>query len=419
MRTGLIAAWVFIVVSVAAEEKPAPQNLAEALSSGGLAWSLQDGRLAGPGAMAVVEAAAAAAQFVLIGEDHGFADPPEFAGALQRTLGEKRLDHFVSESGHHAVAELESLLRGPKGWEAAVDLCRRHPHALAFLFFEEDLRLAESFVQLGAGRRIWGIDQEMLMAPALNLELLERRAAQAEAKTRDELAQLRARLQQFIREMIAKKEFASPIAQLRQADFALLRAHFPAPDEARAIIDDLALSAEIYRLNEVNGYQSNRLRSQLMKRYFMQHYRAAAAQSSKPPRALFKMGAYHAGRGRSGTNQFDLGNLASELAEANGFESAHILIASPSGEQNRWYPWTADRAERRKAYRRAETEDVLGTKPFFEAAARRGGPTVFDLRPLRLRRAWRAGASPQSETLIFQYDFVVVTGAARAATIVE
>ncbi|MBS0660166.1 MAG: hypothetical protein JSR82_18235 [Verrucomicrobia bacterium] len=408
---------VALASSMVRAEEPAPQNLAEALRAGAKSWSLEQGRLSGPGGEAILEAARAA-QFVLLGEGHGFADPPEFAGALQLSLGEKRFDYFVTETGFHAVRELESLLRGPRGWDAAVDLCRRHPHALAFLFFEEDLRLAESFVKLGPGARVWGIDQEMLMAPALNLELIERRAARADAAARKELSELTARLRRRTQEMIASKKYASPMAELKDADFALLRAAFPAPDEAREIVDDLALSAEIYRLQEVSGYRSNRLRSLLMKRYFMKHYRTAAAQGGTP-RALFKMGAYHAGRGRSATNQFDIGNLASELAESNGFESTHILIVSPGGEQNRWFPWSADRAERRKAYPPGELDEVLGTKPFFEAAAARGGPTVFDLRPLRQRRAFRAGASPVTETLVFQYDFLVVTGPARPATIVE
>lgn len=411
---------VLLLTSFSARAQDAPKgpaNLAEALAAAAAPLVLKDGKLQGAGAEAILQAAGET-QFVLIGEDHGFAEPPEFAAALQRSLGAKRFDHFVTETGYHSVRELESIMRSDKGWPAVVDLCKRHPHALAFLFHEEDMRLAESFVRLGPGPRIWGIDQEMLMAPALNLELLERLAAKRDAATREKLATMAAKLRQRVAEIIAAKKYGSPMESLTEADFTALRALFPDKGEAREIVDDLALSAEIYKLNEISSYRSNRLRSRLMKRYFLQHYRAAEAKNPKP-RALFKMGAFHAGRGRSGTNQFDIGNLVSELAEGNGGESVHLLVISPGGEKNGWYPWSADLADRKKPYQGEKLDDVIGVKPFFTAAAGRTDWTVFDLRPLRLRRVLRTGASPLTESLIFQYDFVVVTQNARAAKIIE
>src|SRR5690349_21393202 len=50
--------------------------------------------LSGAGAEFLI-AQATASQFVLIGEDHGFADTPRFAQGLQASLGDKRFDHLV------------------------------------------------------------------------------------------------------------------------------------------------------------------------------------------------------------------------------------------------------------------------------------------------------------------------------------
>ena len=79
-----------------------------------------------------------------------------------------------------------------------------------------------------------------------------------------------------------------------------------------------------------------------MKRNFM-HYYQAALKHQPQPRALFRLGAFHAGRGLSPTKLFDIGNLASELANSQGSHSLHILVIAAGGQVNRWFPFIPSR----------------------------------------------------------------------------
>lgn len=399
-------------------EEAKPAGLAESLKSGALPLTLADGKLAGAGAQALL-AAARSAQFFLLGEDHGFADPPEFAIAVQRALGEHRFDHLVIEAGYHSIAEAEAKLRGKQGAEALAELSRQNPSALSFMCYAEDCALAAEFVKLGPGRRLWGVDQEILFAAALNFELLQRLVPSRDAALQGKIAAYAQKMRAVTAEALAAKQLKTPLLTLQDADFNALREFFPQGNAAaRALVDDMALSARIYRLGETSGYQSNRERSRLMKRYFMSQYQEAA-QQARAPRAMFKMGAFHTGRGRSATNQLDLGNLVSELAEGQGGESCHVLLAGIGGFKNAWFPWSPDRADQKKPYLGSAALEIMGLKPLLEAAAERKEWTVFDLRPLRLRRAERAGASPATEALIFHYDFVVVVPELRPARYLE
>src|SRR5690606_4630300 len=63
-------------------EVPRPSLIAEAM----LPVTFEDGRLGGPGGEALL-AAARSAQFVLLGEDHGYAETPNIAAALVQSMG--------------------------------------------------------------------------------------------------------------------------------------------------------------------------------------------------------------------------------------------------------------------------------------------------------------------------------------------
>ncbi len=65
---------------------------------GFLPLSIEDGQLTGQGADRLRENLANA-QFILIGEDHGFADPPIFSLALAKAAREYGVTHHVAEIG--------------------------------------------------------------------------------------------------------------------------------------------------------------------------------------------------------------------------------------------------------------------------------------------------------------------------------
>lgn len=134
------------------------------------AIELKDGRLAGAGAAGLVQAAAEA-RFVLVGEDHGFADVPEFAGALMRSLDADAPGTLVVEVGPHSTRRIATALAADRSDFDALNA--RYPAAWPFLNQQEDVDLAARFVAQGPHHLV-GIDQEFVLSPRLHLDALIR-----------------------------------------------------------------------------------------------------------------------------------------------------------------------------------------------------------------------------------------------------
>lgn len=280
---------------------------------------------------------ARAAQFVLIGEDHGFAEIPEFVIALKQTLGADVPPYLVAEIGPLSAA------------------------------------LAS----------VWGIDQEFILSTRMHFERLQVLAPPAGRAT---VQTYLTRAVEADRALIAEHNpSVMPLPQLSDADFRSLRNSFDVSGAAEAaeILKELAESADIYRGQSQDGYDSNRQRALLMKRHFMRYYREAEKRDGRAPRAMFRFGAFHAGRGLSPINQFEIGNLASELAASGGNESLHILVIVRSGHVNKWLPFPADTSSRSSTYDARTELAQIGAVPFLEHTLAGGAWTAFDMAPLR------------------------------------
>lgn len=383
--------------------------LAEALRAQRRAIALQEGALQGEAAAALLERARQA-QFVLVGEDHGFAEVPQFVQALGRSLGENSPENLVLEIGPYAANRLSvGILAGDIGASA-----RAHPGTTPFVEWAGDAAMAASWVARGGYHALWGIDQEFLLAAEPDLNLLGGLAPDDAARDLVETYLTRATTAE--RTMMETHDPSGVLMlKLGDADFAALRAAIhPAPGSAADdLLTAMAESAQIYRENDSAPFESNRHRSALMKRQFMQHYREAAAQHPLP-RAMFRMGAFHCGRGLSPTGQFDIGNLASELAESQGRQSFHVLVIAAAGSYNRKLPFLADPALRSVPYPAKDELAVLGVAPLLDQAFNDRW-TVFDMEPLRRQRALREAGGAAFARLVYAYDAVVVIDHATAA----
>jgi hypothetical protein len=285
--------------------------------------NFSDGALNGAGGDRL-RAALADAQFITLGEDHGLAGPPQLAHALanaaQALPGADPLFHAV-EVGPITTEWTQDLLA--KGGVAALDRALEgRALTMPFLSNVEDAELAAPFARRG---RLFGIDQEFVAAPILLLEMLA-------ARTRDDA--LRARLSATAKAdivAIAESRFNDVwLTTATDAQFAELRQHFVRDAKAQAIIDALAVSAEIYRLNNVGRYlENNEQRTALIQRYFLDAWNAASPQR---PRVLFKMGASHMGRGITPPWIYDIGSLLPGLAAGEGKRSLHILYLPLAGK---------------------------------------------------------------------------------------
>lgn len=405
--SALLLLWLALPGAAATPPAAAPPStaLADALRAVRAPIGIGNDGLHGAGARRLIEQARAAT-FIVVGEDHGHADVPRFVLALDRALGADAPPNLVAEIGPFAARRVAAAVAGDDVAAAA----RAHPGSTPFFEWRDDLALARHYVRRGGADALWGIDQEFVLSATPNLEAL-REAAPAAGRPAIDALLARAR-QADATLRAAGRPDAALLLSWTAADSAALRASLgeaPAADALRrlAALDE---SATIYRLQSSAPFESNRQRARLMKREFMARWNATPA----PRRAMMRLGAFHAVRGLTPTGQFDLGNLASELAESTGGESLHVLVVAGGGTVNAKLPFLADEALREAPYPARERVAVLGVVPLLDAADADAW-TVFDLAPLRANAAAREAGGPAFARLVHGFDLVVVVPNAQAA----
>ncbi len=363
---------------------------------------LAEGRLGGPGADLLLREGAAA-QFFLVGEEHGIADIPELTGALFRNLAPHGYRHLVIETSPPLARELERRARSG-GAEAVLELSRIHPFAVPFFSWTEEAELLAAAVE-GAGSDpiLWGVDYEFMATPVLWLRQLEERATSPEvAALAREVAEGEARALERLMSQGDPTDFL--LARGDAQALASLRAAFTGDADAEALLDWMEASMEPWALWFAGEpWESNRARTDLIRRAFVEHYRAAG----DAPRALLKMGGFHLHRGRTPVNVLDVGTLAAMLAEFEGRTSFHLMaMAGPGTQAAALGPGGA-------------TLHPAGVHPWAAPLYQASHPdrwTLFDLRPLRPHLdAGRIAPPRELERLIWGYDAVLVMVGSRGA----
>jgi hypothetical protein len=209
--------------------------------------------LSGPGGERL-RTAMEQAQFVALGEDHGFAGSPQLGEALAHdaaAIAERQdagpLYHAV-EVGPHTVRWVAAQIE-TGGLDALGSGLEGRPWAMPFLSNVEDAALAAPFAAAG---QLWGIDQEFVGSPSLLFEVLG-------ARTKDKAT--KALLQDWRAKddaaLAAGKFDAIFTSYATAANFSDLRARFGGDADALAMIDDLAESTRIYQLNNTGQYLQN------------------------------------------------------------------------------------------------------------------------------------------------------------------
>lgn len=372
--------------------------------------ALEDGALTGPGASLLLDRLPSA-QFILVGEDHGFADSPEIALALAKASRKYGVVNHVVEEGP-LVAEWAADRLRKGGVEALAADLQGRPMSLAFLSKAEDAALAEYFVKNAprGADAIWGIDQEFIASTFVHLENLKSFAnSDAARKLTEELLDAE------------KKAFADVnfgavfLSSATPERFAGLRSAFEGSKEAGKIIDGLEESAAIYQsYNAGRNFDSNTDRIALMRRQFFDKYRA---QKKKAPRALFKFGAIHVGKGTTTLNTFDQGSLSEGVAAANGLDVLRVLILPAAGKQLTFSP-SPEGLMNVVDFHSDDAASLLATIGVEEADIPENGYAVIDLEPIRRRLGAKGlkAASADDRFYLLGYDFLITTRGARAAT---
>ncbi|MBK7283718.1 MAG: hypothetical protein IPI83_04355 [Sphingomonadales bacterium] len=248
------------------------------------------------------------AQFVAVGEDHGFAGSPMLAAALGKELERVKGPpvYHVVEVGPFSTRHVSHILRkeGLAGLDRIVD---EQPSVWPFLANLDDATLALPFAKSG---RLWGIDQEFIGSAPLLFSLLM-------ARTRD--PEVRRQLADWsVSDRIALSKGKFDEAWMITADqsrFDALRSAFSGDKVGLRLIDALFESARIYKYNSAERYFEN-----------------MGGAFALPARAQSGRGAYHLGRGVTPTSIFDIGSILPGLSAAQSRRSLHIAFIPLSGK---------------------------------------------------------------------------------------
>jgi hypothetical protein len=379
--------------------------------------NFQDGRLLGTG-LPVLQSALAGTQFVLIGEDHGISQIPQFAGAVCDLIGPQGFHTMAVETGPLAANQLQQWITRDIGRTNLIDFEKRFPESIAFYNFQEEYDLLSHCAHSAQGGKLhlWGLDQELMGSSGLILTgILETHPGN---QATDETQRL---LRKNDEAHAAAIKSGSPgdIFMMTASDGELnhlrdlLRLQGNAASQA--LIDALIKSRDIYRKNMTGaGYDSNRERALLMKANFTSDYKQATQAEGAPPKVLLKFGGFHMYKGINQLRNNDLGNFVTELADGQGTISLHIVILGVKGSQLRfagighpYQPGEFNLAEDKDS-------DFLFLKPMFDNLESNGW-TMFDLRGLRKGFRSLEPVDKELERIIFGYDLMVLIPTATPA----
>lgn len=401
----ILSAAVLLAGAAPALAADAPPSVSDRLTAAAtenrLTIDFDGGRFSGPGWERLL-AEGRAAQFLMLGEDHGIAENPKLAAALFAALEPAGYSKLAIEVSPPMAEALDSAAR--RGVEGLTEMFSVPGSTPAFFGMAEEAAMLASVRASvrGEGSALWGVDYEVGGDRLLIAMLEKKKKPQAAASA---LAALRA---------------ASTAAWARydetrdprfifsfSGDPALARAvrdAWPKRDaESAAILDTLEETLEINRLWITReGYLSNVRRGAFMRANFLAHWRTEQA-AGRTPRVMLKLGASHLVRGRSNSEIFDLGTLLPELAAVDGQSTFSVLVLSGDGSAVAQF----DPSAWRYVPRPADDGYRHGLQPLLAAASPKAF-SLIDLRPLRKILSRQGDADPELMRVVHGFDALLV-----------
>lgn len=391
-------------------QRPLAERIAEAATSTRQMLEFDGENFSGP-AWETLVAEGQAAQFFLLGEEHGIAENPALAGALFAALAPAGYSRFMIEISPPMARVLDAAAR--EGLEGIRRLYATPGSEPAFYGMAEE---AAMLVQVRAAVKgpapvLWGADYEVggdrLLIATLGKQPKPQAAAEAlaalKAASDASWAQYEeTRDPQFI------FSFSGDPALVRS-----LRDAWPARDEETAsILDTLEQTFAINRLWVAGkGFASNERRSDFLRRNFITHWNAEKA-AGRMPKVFAKFGASHMVRGRNNSEVYDLGTLMPEAAALEGQQAFHLLVLPGVGAATAVFnpsTWSYDPAPPKDGYMQG-LEPILG-------AADPDAFTLIDLRPLRpLLGRWREGTHTELMRVVHGFDALLVLSGSTPST---
>jgi hypothetical protein len=359
-------------------------------------------------ATAILKEEIARSQFILYGEDHGFADSAIVLRAIAKSAQPAGFKHLVVEVGPLSTAILSDALK-QGGVPAIAEIVHRYPLAVPFLSLKDDAEFASDFLGQDAKGNpyLWGVDQEFMGSSALHLERLVKIA-------KDDAARQAAQtILNEERDAVAKGAMDRLLlGRATATDFDSMAQKFKGVSEAEKIISELKESAAIYQLWMGNhNYENNTRRAKLLTENFLKHYRAAADSKAK---VIFKMGIEHTALGTTTVNTIDIGTLATEIARANDMQALRICFLPMGGQNTSFAPKPGNPTTIQK-YEDPDTKKFFSEIGLDAASISTTGWTLVPLEPIRktLDTKGIGALSPMSRMILIGFDYLITTPDAK------
>jgi hypothetical protein len=370
------------------------------------ALSVGRGQLSGAGAP-VLQSAIAQSRFVLLGEDHGVAQTPQFWAAVCHAAGPERFHTMAVEEGPLVAAELERWARRPDGVAQMVAFEKTFPESINVHNTREEFDMLQQCARVGQDQfRLWGLNQEALGGAGLVLSRVL--ASRIGDEARPAIERLLRKNDEAYRQAVQTGRIvdlfmiAADDNELAGGAALLLK---DGSLEARSLFRSLVESHEIGRTSPAE-YGNARRRERLMKTLFAANYTRAASTAAAPLKVLLKFGGYHVYRGLNPVHGSGIGNYIAELAESQGAQSLHIRLMPVKGSQP-IRPRVGQPAQLR-SFNYAEQPGSRYLQPIFSNLLPSDW-TMFDLRPLRQDLNAPGGIiDPDLTTLILGFDILVM-----------
>lgn len=342
------------------------------------------------------------AQFIALGEDHGFAGAALFGQAIANDARPFGLQYHVVEVGPVSTEWfINEFAKG--GMDAIAKSHVNIGRAIPFISNFEDAELAADFLDGDGPMKLWGVDQEFIGAPLILLESLARLA-----NSDNDSAVVNRWLDAERLAFSAGNLDSGMLISASHEDFTRLKSLYPDNIAAQSIIDAMAHSAEIYRYySDKKYYANNQSRVLTMRSLFLKNYHAAPENA---PRVLLKLGLYHLGRGTTPTLMYDLGSLLPGIAAAEQLNSLHIAYMPISGRQSVYSP-SAENGAKVKDYEDDSVAVLMAAAGIEPELVGKSGHYVIPLEPLRhVITGKKLRELPKVARFIVQgFDYLVTT----------
>ena len=318
-----------------------------------------------------------------------------------------RPDSYAVEAGPYAAAYVNGLLKDSQRASHMRDRERAYPANMAFLNDEQENDLAASCAASSQTKEfiLWGLDQEFEGASAILLQQMNAEpngrvsaAAIRSAMEKDKLAEARARLTGDGTQLFITSASDDDVTELQTA------MNKDGTAVSQSVMREFVASRRIYRLNLSDSPGSNSERASLLKKHFLERYRALQRNTSNP-RILLKFGDNHMWKGFNDTHQLDLGNFVAELASVEHSTSLHIQVLAARGTLAEFDGYA--KPMKKAPFVLAETPEYEWLKPVVEMLPDKqtDHSIVVDLRKLRFRNIAMTG---EWERLVYGYDLLVM-----------